>query len=149
MQDATLAEYSLVRKTAWVPTTVATAPVAYPLEGDSTVSAELSPESLFGVDAVLHRDIRVMSPIILPLWDKAKWKGTGVTLPQAAGEVVPPVMALAFGNFDAGQKIFRGWHKKVGKMNRDGWLSSNWHQRAVYKGRNSGQSAVHHGLPNE
>lgn len=123
VQDGTLAEYSLIREKAWIPAMVATAPVAHPLEKDSTVSAGQPPEHLFGADAVLHRDIRVMSPIILPLWDKAMWKGTGVTLPQAPGEVVPPVMALAFENFDAGQKIFRGWRKMVGEANRDGWLS--------------------------
>lgn len=122
VQDGTLAEYSLVREKAWIPAMVATAPVAHPPEKDSTVSAD-PPEHLFGADAVLHRDMRVMSPIILPLWDKAMWKGTGVTLPQTPWEVVPPVMALAFENFDAGQKIFRGWRKKVGEMNRDGWLS--------------------------
>lgn len=122
VQDDNLAEYSLVREKAWIPAMVVTTPVAHPPEKDSTVSAD-PPEHLFGADAVLHRDMRVMSPIILPLWDKAMWKGTGVTLPQALGEVVPPVMALAFENFDAGQKIFRGWRNKVGEMNRDGWLS--------------------------
>lgn len=123
VQDDTLAEFPLVREKAWVPTVVTTAPVAYPSERDSTFSADPPPEHLFGADAMLHRDMRVMSPIILPLWDRAKWKGTGVALPQAPGEVAPPMMALVFENFDAGQKIFRGWRKKVGDVNRDGWLS--------------------------
>jgi hypothetical protein len=67
--------------------------------------------------------MRVMSPFVLPLWDKAKWKGTGVALPAAHSGVAPPLMALAFENLDAGQKIFRGWRKKVGAENQDGWLS--------------------------
>ncbi|WP_157174257.1 hypothetical protein [Herbaspirillum sp. GW103] len=46
-----------------------------------------------------------------------------MALPQAPGELVPPIMALAFENFDAGQKIFRGWRKKVGAVTQDGWLS--------------------------
>lgn len=123
VQDEALAQYPLVRKKAWVPAAVATAPAASAPETESTFSADAPPEHLFGADAVLHRDMRVMSPITLPLWDKAKWKGTGVALPGAPGEVAPPFMALAFENLDAGQKIFRGWRKKVGAENRDGWLS--------------------------
>lgn len=123
VQEGTLAEFPLVREKAWVPAVVATAPVADLPTKDSISSADPPPEHLFGADAVLHRDMRVMSPIILPLWDKAKWKGTGVALPQSPEDVTPPMMALAFENFDAGQKIFRGWRKKVGPENRDGWLS--------------------------
>lgn len=121
VQDDALTEYPLVREKAWVP--AVTAPAAFARKTDPTFSADPPPELLFGADAVLHRDMRVMSPINLPLWDKAKWKGTGVSLPQFPGEVVPPTMALAFENLEAGRKIFRGWRKKVGEMNRDGWLS--------------------------
>ncbi|MDP2222091.1 MAG: hypothetical protein Q8K34_18150, partial [Hydrogenophaga sp.] len=123
VQYDTLAEFPLLREKPWVPSVVATAPVRYPTTNASSFSADQPPEHLFGADAVLHRDMRVMSPIILPLWDKAKWKGTGVALPQSPGDVAPPLMALAFENFNAGQKIFRGWRKKVGVENRDGWLS--------------------------
>jgi hypothetical protein len=122
VREDTLVEYPLVRKKPWVPAAVATSPVPDPPEKDSTFSADPPPEHLFGADAVLHRDMRVMSPINLPLWDKAKWKGVGVELPQARSGMVPPTMALAFENFDAGRKIFRGWRKKVGAENRDGWL---------------------------
>ena len=31
-------------------------------------------------------------------------------------------MVLAFGNIDAGRKIFRGWRKKVGQADRIGWI---------------------------
>lgn len=123
VQDEALAQYPLVREEAWVPAAVATAPAASDPETESTFSADAPPEYLFGADALLHRDMRVMSPIILPLWDRAKWKGTGVALPGAPGEVAPPLMALAFENLDAGQKIFRGWRRKVGAEDRDGWLS--------------------------
>lgn len=123
VQHETLAAFPLVRDKAWVPAVAATAPVAHPPAEDSTFSADPPPEHLFGVDAVLHRDMSVMSPIYLPLWEKAKWKGMGVALPKSSGEVALPAMALAFENIDAGQKIFRGWRKKVGAVNRDGWLS--------------------------
>lgn len=123
VQDETLAQYPLVRKKAWVPAAVATAPAASAPATESIFSADAPPEHLFGADAVLHHDMRVMSPFVLPLWDKAKWKGTGVALPAAHSGVAPPLMALAFENLDAGQKIFRGWRKKVGAENQDGWLS--------------------------
>lgn len=123
VQEETLAQYPLVREKAWEPAAVATAPAAPAPEKEPTFSADAPPEHLFGADAVLHRDMTVMSPIILPLWDKAKWKGTGVALPGAPGEMAPPLMALAFEDLVAGQKIFRGWRKKVGAENRDGWLS--------------------------
>lgn len=123
VQDHTLAEFSLIREKAWAPAVVATELDADASEKESTFAIDTRPEHLFGADAIRHRDMRVISPIILPLWDKAKWKGTGVVLPQVPGEIVPPMMALAFENFEAGQKIFRGWRKKVGAENRDGWLS--------------------------
>lgn len=123
VRDEAFAQYPLVREKAWVPAAVATAPTVSASEKEATFSSDAPPEHLFGVDAVLHRDMTVMSPIILPLWDKAKWKGTGVGLLGAPGELAPPLMALAFEDLAAGQKIFRGWRKKVGAENRDGWLS--------------------------
>lgn len=123
VQDEVLPQYPLVRERAWVPAAIATTPAASTPEKEPTFSAEAPPEHLFGADAVLHRDMRVMSPIVLPLWDKARWKGTGVALPGPDGEVAPPLMSLAFENIDAGQKIFRGWRKKVGAEDQDGWLS--------------------------
>lgn len=122
VQDEALSQYPLVREKAWMPVVVDKTPVSNP-EKEATFSAEPPPEHLFGADAVLHRDMRVMSPIVLPLWDKAKWKGVGVALPGSDGEAAPPLMALAFENIDAGQKVFRGWRKKVGAENQDGWLS--------------------------
>ena len=122
-QDETLTEFSLLREEAWEPAVVATASDPYPPENDSKFSADPPPEHLFGADAVLHRDMRVISPIILPLWDKAKWTGMAVALPQGPGDSAPPTIALAFENFDAGKKIFRGWRRKVGAVSEDGWLS--------------------------
>lgn len=121
VQDEALQQYTLIREKAWVPAAIVTASAASTPEKEPTFSAEAPPEQLFGADAVLHRDMSVMSPIILPLWDKAKWTGTGVALPGPDAEVAP-LMALAFENIDAGRKIFRGWRKKIGTENRDGWL---------------------------
>jgi hypothetical protein len=78
--------------------------------------SELPPE-LSNVDAVRHSDIRTVSLINVPLWDRAKWKGMGFTL---NGETSPiPGLVFAFGDMDAGVKIFRGWRKKVGPVDTD------------------------------
>jgi hypothetical protein len=77
---------------------------------------ELPPE-LSGVDAVRHSDIRTVSLINVPLWDRAKWKGMGFTL---NGETPPiPGLVFAFGDMEAGVKIFRGWRKRVGPVDTD------------------------------
>lgn len=123
LEEGTFAQYPMVRGKAWMPDPAAVVSGEAASEKEFTSSPDARPEHLFGVDAVLHREVRVMSPIILPLWHKAKWKGVGVALPGAPGELVPPMMALAFEDIVAGQKIFRGWRKKAGPENRDGWLS--------------------------
>lgn len=120
VRDEKLADYPVVRKVAWVPSAVAPPAAAEQPQKVRSFSSDPPPEHLFGADAVLHRNMRVMSPINLPLWDRAKWKGTGVAVVTPD---TPPILALAFENFDAGKKIFRGWRRRVGAQDRDGWLS--------------------------
>lgn len=120
IQDIALHEYALLRNAPWLahrPAAVEAEPV--PNE-KLTIEAGESPENLFGADAVKHGDIGVLSPINLPLWNRAGWKGTGVG--ATPGEVLPPRMLLAFENIDAGRKIFRGWRKKVGHADSEGWI---------------------------
>jgi hypothetical protein len=120
VQDPALREYALLRVAPWQPThTVAVEAKSVPDE-KPTFAASDPPEHLFGADAVKHRDIMVMSPINLPLWNRAGWKGVGVG--GIPGEVSPTLMILAFENIDAGRKIFRGWQKKVGQADRSGWI---------------------------
>jgi hypothetical protein len=123
VQDDTLAAFPLIREKPWMPIKAANTPARQLDTKELAFSTEQPPEHLFGVDAMRQCDMRVISPINLPLWDKAAWKGIGVALPQTSDDTPPPVIALAFENFDAGKKIFRGWRKRVGEVNRDGWLS--------------------------
>lgn len=123
LRDDNLSDFPLVREVAWVPNTIARASDAHASREEVTFVEGMNPEHLFGADAVQHRNIRVMSPIIIPLWDKARWKATAVALPQLPGKASPPMMALAFEDFETGKKIFRGWLKRIGAENRDGWLS--------------------------
>jgi hypothetical protein len=84
-------------------------------------SNELSPDEMFGVDALKHRDLRIYSPINMPLWDKAQWSGLGFAI--WGGDPPVPELDLMFENFEAGIKIFRGWSKRLGKIDRDEWIS--------------------------
>lgn len=120
VQDPALREYPLLREAPWQPTRAVAVEAESVSDEKPTFAAGEPPEHLFGADAVKHRDIRVMSPINLPLWDRARWKGVGVG--AVPGKVSPPSMILAFENIDAGRKIFRGWRKRVGQADSEGWL---------------------------
>ncbi|MDP3663022.1 MAG: hypothetical protein U1D41_12755 [Nitrosomonas sp.] len=120
VQDPALREYALLRVAPWQPTLLAVVEVKSVFDEKPTFAAGDPPEHLFGADAVRHRDMGVMSPINLPLWDRAGWKGVGVG--GTKGKISPPLMILAFDNIDAGRKIFRGWRKKVGQADREGWI---------------------------
>lgn len=120
VQDPALCEYAPLRDAPWQPIVAAVADAKSVSEERPAFAAGAPPENLFGVDAVKHRDIGVISPINLPLWDRAGWKGVGVG--GTPGELLPPLMLLAFENIDAGRKILRGWHKKIGRADRGGWL---------------------------
>ena len=52
-----------------------------------------------------HTDRRVLSPIDIPLWDRAKWRGTLFLRPPG----VPPTLAIAFEDGESGQAVFRTW----------------------------------------
>lgn len=61
-----------------------------------------------------HTDLRVLSPIDVPLWNRAKWRGVLVF----AREGWPPVLALGFEDYEAGRLIFRAWRERFGAVDR-------------------------------
>jgi len=69
------------------------------------------PEEYPDYDKLKHSDRKVLSPIDMPLWDKAKWLGIGYA---DYGPDYPPVMALLFKNPEAGRAIFDGWLSRYG-----------------------------------
>ncbi len=69
------------------------------------------PEDLLDTAHLKHTDRRVLSPIDLPLWDRAKWRATLF----ACARDVPPVLALVFVDGEAGQAIFRAWRQEWGQ----------------------------------
>jgi hypothetical protein len=77
-------------------------------------------ETMFGVDGLKHRDLTVMSPINMRLWDKARWNATGFA--ELPAESPMPRLILVFADSNEGRKIFRGWRKKVGAVDTQNWI---------------------------
>lgn len=117
-QDPTLREYPQRRQDPWHTTNINSIERKSSADVSSFEAGDLS-QLRFGADAVKHRDIGVISPINLPLWDRAGWQGIGT---GAADHDAPPFLALMFNNIDAGRKIFRGWQKRVGTVDHDHWI---------------------------
>ena len=70
-----------------------------------------------GVDAVRHRDMKVLSVLNQPLWDAAGWKGLAYTFARGPDDV--PEIHFLFEDIEVGRKIFRGWLRKFGTVDRD------------------------------
>ena len=64
---------------------------------------------------IRHTDRRVLSPIDIPLWDKAKWQGTAFII--FADE--PPILSITFKDGKAGNTIFRAWKDRWGNGDAD------------------------------
>ena len=73
------------------------------------------PEDLTDGEQLRHTDRRVLSPIDIPLWNRAKWRGT--VFVWTPGE--PPILALGFEDGEAGQAIFRTWKERWGDEDGD------------------------------
>lgn len=122
VQEDTMRAFPLLRTTAWKAESISSPKTEGSAADEPLTFAEGEPPSgPSGADAIRHRDLSVASPINIPLWNRAKWKGTAVAAP--GGEAQPPLMSLVFENVEDGRKIFRGWQKHVGKSDDDGWLS--------------------------
>lgn len=67
-----------------------------------------------------HHRRRVQSLVDIPLWDKAKWRGT---LYVRAPDFDPPLLlGLAFVDADAGRSIFAAWLKRLGRYDEQNEL---------------------------
>ena len=70
-----------------------------------------------GADAGRHRDMKVLSVLNLPVWDAARWKGLAYTFARGPDDV--PEIHFLFEDIEAGRKIFRGWLRRFGSVDRD------------------------------
>lgn len=79
------------------------------------LGAGLPPADLIDRTRLKHTDRRILSPIDIPLWDRAKWRATMFAwFPHAR-----PMLALAFEDGQAGQAIFRAWRDRWGDEDED------------------------------
>jgi hypothetical protein len=76
------------------------------------------PKEMMDTSQRKHTQRRVLSPIDVPVWDKARWGGTG----YGCDDRQPPYMALMFRDFEAGKKIFADWHARFGREEAEGAL---------------------------
>ena len=67
----------------------------------------------FKPEEVGHKSMSTLSVIRTVLWEKAGWKGAFYA--SAIGSDEPPILAIIFGNPDAGGKILEGWHDEYGE----------------------------------
>ena len=127
MNDAVLVDFSLVTPKGWIagddreylvlrdqPWWPGQAKVEEKVlgkdDGPGLVSETVRVDARKGRQRLRHTDFRVLSPIDVPLWDRAKWRGVLV----ATIEGGPPVLGLGFENHEAGQAIFRAWRERMG-----------------------------------
>ena len=73
------------------------------------------PADMMNAERLKHTDRRVLSPIDTPLWDRARWGGTLI----ACRPDIPPILALAFKDGQAGQAIFQAWKERWGNVDKD------------------------------
>ncbi len=62
-----------------------------------------------------HTDRRILTPIDIPLWDRAQWRAN--LFVYSPGE--PPILAIGFEDSEAGQAIFRAWKDRYGSEDID------------------------------
>ena len=101
--------YSLLRNEPW-----RTVKASVPKEPPKFVTKP-PPKDLNDKEQLRHTDRRIFSPIDIPLWDRAKWRGTlYVSHPDG-----PPILAIGFEDGEAGQAIFRAWKERWGDVDKD------------------------------
>ena len=104
--------YRVNRSEIWRPAKDSTSHIQ---SGPPEFGTDPPPEDLKEAMNIGHTDRRILSPIDVPLWDKAKWKGTVfVCFPDQ-----PPILSIAFEDGRVGNSIFRAWKDRWGNRNVD------------------------------
>ena len=109
--------FTLRRAAPWRATVTEAVPGKHGKQHTQDTDSTGNEKYISGVDAVKHRDTKVLSVLNIPLWDIAQWKGMAYTFPRWEEDI--PEMRFLFENIDAGRKIFRGWLKKFGATDSD------------------------------
>lgn len=120
MNESMAESFAMVRKQPWKADEKPKFPDSKHGDSQEDSPDKYPPDALFGIDGLKHRDMRVYSPINMPLWDKASWHGLGFLI--APGNPPIPLLIIMFDNYEAGCKIFRGWRKRIGNVDREEWI---------------------------
>jgi hypothetical protein len=73
------------------------------------------PKDLIERTKLKHTDRRILSPIDIPLWDRAKWRATLFAWPPDS----LPMLGLGFEDGQAAQAIFQSWRERWGDEDKD------------------------------
>lgn len=104
--------YAVLRKEHWMYKRAAKS--SEPLELQE-MEVDLSSAEKRVRGRLRHSDRRLVSPIDVPLWDKAQWRATlFVSSPET-----PPILGIAFEDPSAGETIFRDWKNRWGNNPRN------------------------------
>jgi len=110
-------KYTLIREKPWNDPMSASPPI--PEEHKTFKWGEGEPpEELFGIDNLKHKDLRNVSLLNVPLWDKANWGA--ILYITEPGNI--PMMALGFSNIKAAISIFKGLIKRLGNIDANDLL---------------------------
>ena len=119
--DESLTESLVVLRTIpWGATAKPDTPADRKITAPVTFADGPPPAGLFGVDGLKHRDLQILSPINMALWDKAHWRGLGLAVLPGSPPI--PELILLFEDQEAGAKIFRGWRKRLGEVDQEEWI---------------------------
>lgn len=78
------------------------------------------PPELPDVSQVKHSAIKILSVIREALWDEAKW--SGVVFEWSDDPAFPPTIAPMFREGQPAKKIFEGWRKDIGTIDKENRL---------------------------
>lgn len=108
-----LIEYPLLRTEPWIRGTGARDAAADAGAMSRADRRTQAPEEPFAFND--HSRVRATSIIDLPLWDRARWSGTGMAM---IGDETP-ILALCFHDIEAGAQIFQGWRARFGAADKE------------------------------
>lgn len=105
--------FPLIRSTPWLTEKAKNESAKQPT-APAKFGAGEPPEDLLDFERKTHRDIKILSLIDIPAWDKAGWRAT--VFARFAEPGAPPTLALGFKDKEAGARIFQGWRDRLGKV---------------------------------
>ena len=110
--DDQCADYPMLRTTPWCSNLSAS---TCPPDSTDQERQDKDTHQHREISQMRHTDRRVISPIDVALWDKAKWTASLFMTSQS----MPPVLGLGFENLTAGEKIFEAWKQQAGSDGAD------------------------------